>query len=368
MTTQTTPVLANGRYHIIAKLGEGGMGVVYKARDTNLDTDVVIKMPRPHALNDPEFARRFTREIRSLVKLVHPHIVKISDLGTHEGVPFAVLQYLGGGSLQDRRPRDSSGQMLPADPATLRPWLESIAEALDFVHRRGWLHRDVKPGNILFDDAGHAYLGDFGVAKVVSAGTRDGGTALTAAGVVLGTPEYMAPELIMGAPCDGRVDQYALAVTLYEVLAARPPFMGATPAAVLVNQTTLPVVSLSHINPAIPAPLADALARGLAKDPAKRYPDCASLARAVLAAVPPVTLLSWLPIDQGVTKEQSPRPEHSTPWYLAPVLAPGLPGRRSESLPLAFAGHWPGRGKAAALVAAMVGVLLLLLLLLFRWW
>ena len=164
--------LAGGRYRITAKLGEGGMGFVYRALDQNIDAEVVIKVPRQAMMDDPEFAGRFTREIRSLVKLSHPHIVKVTDVGTWEGTPFAVMQYLPGGSLEDQRPTGPDGQVLPCDPRKVSRWLVAVAEALDYIHAQGYVHRDVKPGNILFDALGHAFLSDFGVAKVLASSTN----------------------------------------------------------------------------------------------------------------------------------------------------------------------------------------------------
>ena len=176
--------LANDRYLITAKLGEGGMGSVYRARDRNLDADVVVKVPRPAMLEDPEFANRFAREIRSLVKLSHPRIVKVTDVGARDGLPFAVMQYLPGGSLEERRPLRADGRPSPCDPADVPGWLTGIAQALDYVHSQGYVHRDVKPGNILFDAQGHSFLSDFGVAKVLasSAGAAASRTAMTGTG------------------------------------------------------------------------------------------------------------------------------------------------------------------------------------------
>src|SRR5207253_1939218 len=147
--------LAGGRYRITDRLGEGGMGFVYRARDLRLDCDVVIKVPRRAMLEDTGFAGRFAREIRSLVQLAHPHIVKVTDVGEHDGVPFAVMQYLSGGSLRDRQRSDPDGYPLPLPQEELLDWLSGVAAALDFMHERQYIHRDVKPDNILFDDHGH---------------------------------------------------------------------------------------------------------------------------------------------------------------------------------------------------------------------
>jgi LSD1 subclass zinc finger protein len=290
MSTTTTTwegqALAGGRYRVIAKLGEGGMGFVYRARDANLDTEVVIKVPRRAMLDDPEFAGRFAREIRSLVQLAHPHIVKIHDVGEHEGLPFAVMAYLSGGSLRDRQPRGPKKQPLPLPPARLAEWLEAVAGTLDFIHQRGYVHRDVKPENILFDAHGHPYLSDFGIAKVLADQQQPTSrqTVLTGSGMVLGTPQYMAPELILGQPFDGRVDQYALAVMVYELLSGRFPFDGPNPTAIFVQQTTQEPAPLNTLLAGISPALAAAVKKGLAKELGQRHASCAAFARAVLHA------------------------------------------------------------------------------------
>jgi len=277
--------LSGGRYRIDAKLGEGGMGFVYKVWDRNLDTDVVIKTPRRSMLDDPDFANRFALEVRSLVKLSHPNIVKISDVGEHDGLPFAVMPYLTGGTLDERQQYDRNGRPLPAAPGSLASWLPGMAAALDFIHGKGYIHRDVKPANILFDVHGHPYLSDFGVAKVLSdveATSRKGPSGMTGIGIVLGTPEYMAPELIMGTTFDGKVDQYALAVTAYEILCGRKPFVGETATAILVHQTNQeppPMVELA--SPGRDA-IARTLSKAMAKKPADRFVNCSRFAQALL--------------------------------------------------------------------------------------
>jgi serine/threonine protein kinase len=272
-----------GRYRVLARLGEGGMAYVYRARDDRLGGDVVIKAPRRSILEEPDFAGRFAREVRSLVRLVHPHIVKALDIGEEVGVPFAVLQYLAGGGLRARQPQGPDGKPLALRPGELRGWLAGVAAALDFIHQRGYIHRDVKPDNILFDEHGHAYLSDFGIVKALAGGRTARQTVLTATGVVLGTPPYMAPELTLGERCDGRVDQYGLAVTVYELLSGRVPFDGPTPAAVVMQQMTQPPPLLDATLPAVPKGVAAAVQRALHRDPRQRYPDCAAFARAVLA-------------------------------------------------------------------------------------
>ncbi len=279
--------LSQGRYRVTRKLGEGGMGTVYQAQDQNIESDIVIKIPRSSMMDDPEFAGRFTREIRSLVKLSHPHIVKVSDVGSWNGIPFAVMQFLPGGSLEDRRPAGPDGTLYPCDPSTVPAWLEAVAQALDYIHAQGFVHRDVKPGNILFDAEGHAFLSDFGVAKVLATETSSHAaqTAMTGAGMILGTPEYMAPELIMGEPFDGRADQYALGITVYELLCGRRPFEHETKTKLLVLHTSKTPPRLTEWCPELPDTLSQVVLKSLSKEPKDRYPSCAALAAAITTTV-----------------------------------------------------------------------------------
>ncbi len=278
--------LSGGRYRVDAQLGEGGMGVVYRAWDKNLSTEVVIKVPHASMLQDAEFAARFAREISSLVKLSHPHIVKISDVGEQDRLPFAVMQFLPGGSLEDRQKSGSGDDVNPLPPDTLKTWLPSIADALDFVHSQGYIHRDVKPANILFDAHGHAYLSDFGIAKSAATGpSAASNKTLTGSGMVIGTPEYMAPELIMGQTCDGRVDQYALAVTVFEILAGRRPFEDSTATAIYVQHATKEPPDLTSLNPNVSAAIAAAIRRALSKSPDQRFASCRAFATVLLGAV-----------------------------------------------------------------------------------
>lgn len=249
------------------------MGKVFLATDHNLDTKVVIKIPHAAMLADAEFVARFQREIRSLVKLRHRSIVSILDVGEQDGVPFAVMQYMEGKSLEDRL---ADG---PQSEEAIQAWLPDVAVALDFVHREGYVHRDIKPANILFDREGNAYVGDFGVIKVVGEheARQTSKKSLTGAGMVLGTPEYMAPELVMGEPFDHRVDQYALAVTVFECLAGKRPFEG-EPGAVMVKQSTAVVPSLAAMCPTVSAQAVAAVNRGLAKKADVRFKSCSQFA------------------------------------------------------------------------------------------
>lgn len=261
------------------------MAFVYRARDCQLGNEVVIKVPRPGILEDPDFAGRFAREIRSLAKLSHPHIVKILGVGQEERAVFAVLPFLSGGSLRDRQPQHSSGAPQVTAARGLLGWLPQVADALDFMHARGYVHRDVKPDNILFDADSCPFLSDFGIVKALADNRPQHHQVVTAQGVVFGTAEYMAPEVIMGLPFDGRADQYALAVIIHELLTGSPPYEGPNPAAILVKQATHEPPSLLQSCPTLPAALAEAVQKALAKQPANRYTTCRALAKRIVAAL-----------------------------------------------------------------------------------
>ena len=273
--------IAEGRFEVNVLLGEGGMGQAYRARDRKYERDVVIKVPHLVLLRDPEFAKRFQREIESLRQLTHPHIVPVLCGGLHSGIPFVVLRFMPDGSLAEKIESSSLSERI----ALLDGWLPQIADALDFVHESGFIHRDVKPDNIFFDEQGLAYLGDFGIVKAASEATDSReGTRLTMTGTVIGTPEYMAPEMAMGEDYDHRSDQYSLAVTAYESLDGAPPFQGPTPAAILVKLTTTDVLDLSSKHASIPTGLSDAVSYGLSKEPEDRFDSCSEFATAVTQA------------------------------------------------------------------------------------
>ena len=227
------------RFEILDLIGTGGMSRVYRANDRSSNSAVVIKVPLPHLLNDREFLIRFQREMRALVELKHPNIVAILDIGSVHGIPFAVLPFFPGGDLNDTRIKVPDGSYKPVRPNSLKTWLPGVSDALDYIHRRRLIHRDIKPANILFDADRNPYVADFGIAKILADSTfaRDD-FSRTKTGMVLGTPDYLPPEIIMGQKYDGRADLFALAVTVYELLAGRLPFAEDTAAAVLVKQTT----------------------------------------------------------------------------------------------------------------------------------
>ena len=269
------------RYVLERELGHGGMATVYRARDRKHDRIVAVKVLRPE-LASAVGSDRFLREIAIASQLQHPHILTLIDSGEtrdpKSGATFLyyVMPFVEGESLRDRLAR---GGALP--PSEARQLMLEVADALACAHGHGVVHRDIKPDNVMLT-AGHALVVDFGVAKAMSGAREDG--PLTATGMSIGTPAYMAPEQAAGDPgADHRADIYALGVLGYEMLAGRTPFTG-TPQSVLAAQITMPPPPLDVVMPGTPPALARVVMRCLEKEPAARYPTSEAL-RADLQAL-----------------------------------------------------------------------------------
>jgi formylglycine-generating enzyme required for sulfatase activity/serine/threonine protein kinase len=272
--------MLSNRYEILRPLGEGGMGKVYLAKDKRFGKQVVVKVPTMEA-GDKDFKDRFMREIASLATLEHPHIVTTVDWGEIEGIPFLVLRYLGGGSLRDRI-TDAQGFYKPMPLEGLNQWLPQIASALDFIHTKNWVHRDLKPDNILFDEAGNPYLADFGIAKALEGAPMGVKTTI---GAFIGTPQYMAPEMHLGKGIGPRADQFGLAVLVYEALAGKIPFAGTTPTAIFVEVMQGKARPIHELVPGIPLEKSNALMKGITKEPRNRYGSCVEFANAVTGSM-----------------------------------------------------------------------------------
>ena len=223
-----------GPYEIQAPLGAGGMGEVYRARDTRLDRTVAIKVLPEHVAADPDLKQRFEREAKTISSLNHPHICTLYDVGEHEGTAFLVMEYLDGDTLAQRLQKGA----LPLQQA-LQVAVE-IADALDKAHRQGITHRDLKPGNIMLTKAG-AKLLDFGLAKLKQTDQAAGGLTalptqdapLTQQGAILGTFQYMAPEQLEGQEADARTDIFAFGAVVYEMVTGKKAFEGKTQASLV---------------------------------------------------------------------------------------------------------------------------------------
>ncbi|MHB8800721.1 MAG: serine/threonine-protein kinase [Thermoanaerobaculia bacterium] len=262
-----------GRYVLSRKLGAGGMAEVWEAFDEGLHRSVAVKVVRDEIAGEAEFRERFIREARLAAGLEHPRILPIYDFGTEAGVTYLVMPLLPGGSLRER----ITGPMHPEEAIDC---LASIAAALDHAHARGVLHRDVKPSNVLVDASGSLLLADFGLAKSTAVSSE-----LTAAGMVVGTPAYMAPEQAIGRPVDARADQYALGVLAFELLTGRTPFRSESPFAVLDKHLREAPPPPSTFVPSLPASVDAVLARALAKQPQERFTTCREMVEALAGAL-----------------------------------------------------------------------------------
>ena len=262
-----------GRYVLSRKLGAGGMAEVWEAFDEGLHRSVAVKVVRDEIAGEAEFRERFIREARLAAGLEHPRILPIYDFGTEAGITYLVMPLLPGGSLRER----ITGPMRPDEAVDC---LASIAAALDHAHARGVLHRDVKPSNVLVDASGSLLLADFGLAKNTAVSSE-----LTATGMVVGTPAYMAPEQAIGRPVDARADQYALGVLAFELLTGRTPFRSESPFAVLDKHLREAPPPPSTFVPSLPSSVDDVLARALAKQPQERFATCREMVEALAVAL-----------------------------------------------------------------------------------
>ncbi|MDP3775817.1 MAG: protein kinase [Gemmatimonadales bacterium] len=270
------------RYAIERELGAGGMATVYLAKDLKHDRQVALKVLRPE-LAAMLGGERFLKEIHLTANLRHPHILPLYDSGEAGGFLYYVMPFVAGESLRDRLTRE---KQLPLDEAL--EIAREVADALGYAHAHGVIHRDIKPENVLLE-SGHAVVADFGIARAITAA---GGETLTQTGMAVGTPAYMSPEQASGERAlDGRSDLYTLGCMLYEMLAGQPPFTGPTVESVVHQHLVVEAPAITNLRPSVPAPLAAALARTLAKNPADRFATAeqflAALGRRAEPAPPP---------------------------------------------------------------------------------
>ena len=312
-----SPGTTLGPYQVTAKVGEGGMGEVYKARDTRLDRTVAIKVLPEHVAADPDLKQRFEREAKTVAALSHPHICPVFDVGEQDGVTFLVMEYLEGETLAQRLTKGA----LPLDQA-LQIAIE-IADALDKAHRQGIVHRDLKPGNIMLTKAG-AKLLDFGLAKLHKPGTvgAEGFSAattqsepLTGRGTILGTLPYMAPEQLEGKEVESRTDIFAFGTVVYEMVTGKRAFRGTSQASLIGAILKDHPVAISSLQPITPHALDRLVTTCLAKDPDDRWQSAGDLRRE----------LTWVKERPAEATSHAPivRNPGWLPWVIA-VIAFGV--------------------------------------------
>ncbi|HLN80795.1 MAG TPA: protein kinase, partial [Thermoanaerobaculia bacterium] len=306
-----------GPYEIEAAVGAGGMGEVYRAKDTRLDRTVAVKVLPSHLAASADVRQRFEREAKTISQLSHPHICALYDVGNQDGVEFLVMEYLEGQTLSERL---AKGPL--AFDSVLRYGLE-IADALDKAHRQGIVHRDLKPGNVMITKSGVKLL-DFGLAKAVAPQTARSGASLTALptqqaaaeltaeGSILGTLQYMAPEQLEGGEADGRTDIFALGAVLYEMATGKKAFSGKSQASLISSIMGNDPAPISTISPVTPPAFDRVVATCLAKEPDDRWQTAHDMA----------VQLKWIQAGGPAAGTSAPVP---------------LPGRRAPLLPWAIA-------------------------------
>ncbi len=342
-------VVLNERYRLLRELARGGMAVVWEALDTLLDRPVAVKVLHPQFANDPEFLERFRREARAAASLAHPNIVAIFDVGEDRtsGTPFIVMELAEGESLKERIRRSG---LLPE--GEVRETGAALAGALEYAHRRGVVHRDVKPQNVLVGADGRVRLADFGIAQALAA------SGLTRTGAVMGSVHYLAPELARGQPATPAADVYGLGVVLYEMATGLVPFTGETELAVALAHAQQRPVPPRTLNPRLAPSLEAAILRALAKRPEDRFGSAAELGRALSApsAGQPTARMVGAPAGAAAaTAYRAAAPRAASPASSPPSThrQPSPPPGRWERLhrPHAGAGGDPPRAGCRVLRA-----------------
>ncbi len=316
-----------GRYRLLDEIGRGGMASVYRAHDTVKNRHVAIKVLSPAMAQNVQFSERFQRESRVVMRLKHPHILPVLDVGEKDGYAYIVMPYMKCGSLGDRL---EDGPLKPFEAGRI---MAQISSALDHAHRQGVIHRDIKPPNIMLDEEGNAFLADFGLAHLL-----DKSNSLTGSAVI-GTPAYISPEQSLGRKVDARSDQYSLGILLFQLATGRVPYEGETPIAVLVMHINDPLPRPREVDPSVPVTVEKVILKSTAKRPEERFNSLAEMNEKFQAAM-----------AHSVNPEKYPEPEIDyTPDEEKPTLVP------MDEEPVPQRRRW-------ARAAALIALLLLLLM------
>jgi beta-lactam-binding protein with PASTA domain/predicted Ser/Thr protein kinase len=346
--------IVDGRYSVISRLGSGGMADVYLAQDQLLGRQVAVKVLHHHFAEDQEFVERFKREASSAAALSHPNIVGIFDRGEWNGTYYIAMEYVAGRSLKAIVREDG-----PLEPARAIDIVIQILRAARSAHRRGVIHRDLKPHNVILDEEGRARVTDFGIA-------RAGASDMTMTGSIMGTAQYLSPEQAQGFSVSAASDLYSVGVILYELLTGVVPFEGETAVAIAFKQVSATPRAPSELNPTLPHSLDAVVLRALAKDPAARYADADELISALQRereTLPAYTGAPVMSAVDGQVHHAPPPPRQPPAAGGALLLAPGARFDEAYGVPpeeeRSKRRAWLWALAAVILVAAVVAVVLL---------
>src|SRR4051794_365489 len=316
----TTPRLLGSRYEIGEILGYGGMAEVHRGRDVRLGREVAVKVLRADLARDPSFQARFRREAQAAASLNHPAIVAVYDTGEEDvygNQPYIVMEYVEGRTLRDVLKVE--GRLMPRRAMEI---VADVCAALDFSHRNGIIHRDVKPGNVMITRAGAVKVMDFGIARAVA----DNAATVTQTAAVIGTAQYLSPEQARGETVDARSDVYSTGVLLFELLPGPPPFTGDSPVAVAYQHVRENAPPPSSLNPDVPRELDAIVLKAMAKNPANRYQSAGEMRADLIRAINgrPVEAEPVMTADQVTTVLGGPRTGQYGAGYA--TTANGRPG------------------------------------------
>src|SRR5215216_8121364 len=303
MTAIAPDTLVDGRYRILERLGSGGMADVYCAEDTQLGREVALKLLYRRFAEDAEFVERFRREASSAAGLQHPNIVGVFDRGEWDGTYYIAMEYLKGHTLKQLVREHGA---MPPDLAV--DITIQVLRAAKFAHKRGIVHRDIKPHNVILDEEGRAKVTDFGIA-------RAGASDMTETGSIMGTAQYLSPEQAQGQPVDARSDLYSIGVVLYELLCGVPPFDADSPVTIALKQVSEEPLPPRQRNPAVPPALDAVVLRALRKNPADRYQDAAAFIAALESA------MSGRAVPPADDLVEEPEEEDRRNWRRIAVIA-----------------------------------------------
>lgn len=367
-----------GQYQILARIAKGSVATIYKAYQPKLDRYVAIKILSPQVVGEEEFLERFSQEARAVAQLDHPNIVPVYDFDRLGDTVYLVMKYVEGGTLKE---------MLVGKSPSLQLTVELVSQvglALGYAHKRGVIHRDVKPSNILIAEGHWALLTDFGLAKIIVGDRR-----ITRSGVGMGTPDYMSPEQAQGFPIDGRADVYSLGATLYEMVTGRVPFEAESSMAVVVKHMTEPPPPPRQFNPDLPSAVEEVILTAMEKDPDKRFQSAESMVSALVnatrsvrtAALPGVSVTArsisgvqqrghtpvYLPSPDRVAREARQQIVETAPPSPPRGVARPPAGAR-EQITRSFRAVWARRVYRLAIAASVASVLMFLCAVCFVGW